>query len=290
MSDVTVIGLGSMGVTLARLLLESGRSVTLWNRTADKSAELVARGAVLAPSAAAAVAASPIEVVCVYDYAAANAILGTDEVAAALPGRVLVQLTTGSPKEARESERWARERDALYLDGAIQAAPSQMAQPDTTILLSGPEPAYGQALAVMQVFGGNLKYLGQDAGLASAMDLATLSYVYGAIIGFMHGALIAETEGFGVDAYGAIVAEIAPSFGAFLKHEGAVIQSGDFAISESPLRISVEATERMAVAARETGISDEFPAFTAGLFQRAARAGLGEQELAALIKVLRAPR
>lgn len=288
MSDVTVIGLGAMGATLARLLLRSGKSVTLWNRTEDKAASLIGEGAEFARSAAAAVAASPIVVVCVYDYRAANAILDTADVAAALPGRVVVQLTTGSPQEARDSERWARERGALYLDGAIQAAPSQMAQPDTTILLSGAQAAHERSLPVLKIFAGNLKYLGEEAGLASAMDLATLSYVYGAIVGFMHGALISEAEGFGVHAYGAIVAEIAPSFGAFLKHEGAVIQSGDYAISESPLRISVEATERLAVAARESGINTEFPSFAAGLFRRAAAAGHGEQELAALIKVLRA--
>jgi 3-hydroxyisobutyrate dehydrogenase-like beta-hydroxyacid dehydrogenase len=267
MSDVTVIGLGSMGATLAKLLLDAGKSVTLWNRTADKAAPLVERGAV---------------------YAASDAILGTAEVAAALPGRVIVQLTTGSPRDARDSERWANAGGALYLDGAIQAAPSQMAQPDTTILLSGAQDAYDRSIVVLKLFAGNLKYLGAEPGLAGAMDLATLSYVYGAILGFMHGALISESEGFGVDAYGAIVAEIAPSFGAFLKHEGAVIQSGDYAISESPLRISVEATERLAQSATETGINGEFPRFAAGLLRRANEAGYGEEELAALVKVLRA--
>lgn len=32
MNNVTVIGLGSMGATLARVLLKKGYQVTVWNR------------------------------------------------------------------------------------------------------------------------------------------------------------------------------------------------------------------------------------------------------------------
>ena len=286
--EASVIGLGMMGSTLARLLLRSGYRVTVWNRTREKADPLVRDGAFLAPSAAAAVAASPIVIVCVHDYKATHEILGTTEVDSALAGRVLVQLTTGTPQEARDAEGWARERAADYTDGAIQAAPSQMARPDTTILVSGRESAFRRSEPVLQIFGGNVKYLGEQIGLASAMDLATLSYVYGATLGFLHGARIAESEGFRVDVYGSLVAEISPTFGEFFRHEGAVIQSGNYEISESPLKISVEATERLAQAAREGGINAEIPTFTAALFKRAMAAGHGDEEVAALIKVLRA--
>src|SRR5690606_37357618 len=69
MKRATVIGLGQMGSTLARLLLDSGYRVTVWNRTAAKAEPLVARGAELAPTALAAVSASRVVVVCVHDYA-----------------------------------------------------------------------------------------------------------------------------------------------------------------------------------------------------------------------------
>jgi 3-hydroxyisobutyrate dehydrogenase-like beta-hydroxyacid dehydrogenase len=38
MSDISVIGLEKMGSALAFALLQSGRSVTVWNRTAEKAA------------------------------------------------------------------------------------------------------------------------------------------------------------------------------------------------------------------------------------------------------------
>jgi 3-hydroxyisobutyrate dehydrogenase-like beta-hydroxyacid dehydrogenase len=286
-NEVSVIGLGTMGATLAQLLLHQGYRVTVWNRTSAKADPLVRDGAILAPNPAAAVAASPISVVCVYDYKAANRILDTKEVASSIAGRILVQLTTGSPQEARDSEVWAQQRGAAYLDGAVQAAPSQMARPDTTILVSGAESAFRRSESVFKVFGGNVKYVGEQVGAASALDMATLSYVYGATLGFFHGARVAESEGFRVDHYGSIVADISPTFGEFFKHEGAVIQSGNFEISESPLKISVEATERLAQAARESGINSEFPAFASRFFKKAAAAGYENEEVAALIKVFR---
>ncbi|MFJ1260177.1 NAD(P)-dependent oxidoreductase [Cupriavidus sp. CuC1] len=287
MKEISIIGLGSMGETIARLYLRSGYRVTLWNRTASKAQPLVQEGAVLAPSAAAAARASAIVLMCVYDYKAADEILHAQDVGAALAGRLLIQLTTGSPQDARDSAAWARQQDAAYLDGAIQAAPSQMGQADTPILVSGDNAVFRRAEAALRILGGNIVYLGDKIGSASTMDLATLSYIYGAVLGFMHGARIAESEGIDVAAYGAVVADISPTFGAFLKHEGGVIQSGDFTISESPLRISVEATQRLLQTAREAGINSEFPAYASGLLKRAADAGYGGEELAALIKVLR---
>jgi 3-hydroxyisobutyrate dehydrogenase-like beta-hydroxyacid dehydrogenase len=224
-------------------------------------------------------------VVCVYDYRATEEILaGTGD---AVRGRVLIQLTTGSPQDGRDLEAWVHARGGEYLDGAIQAAPDQMGDAATSILLSGAKDVYERNVPLLKTFAGNLIYLGEAAGAASAMDLATLSTVYGTIIGFLHGALVSEREGFGVDEYGRIVAEVLPAFAGFLKHEGNVIHRGDFAISQSPMSISVEATERIAQSARDAGINDEFPAFAAGLFRRAADAGYGNEELAALIKVMR---
>jgi 3-hydroxyisobutyrate dehydrogenase-like beta-hydroxyacid dehydrogenase len=162
-----------------------------------------------------------------------------------------------------------------------------MGQPDTPILMSGAQHVFRAAEPLLGVLGGGIVYLGEKASAAAAMDLATLSTIYGTMLGFLHGARVAEHEGFDVAEYGRIVAGIMPTFAGFLQHEGSVIQSGNFAISQSPMRISVEATQRILQTAQQAGINTEFPAFAAGLFRRADSAGLGGEELAALIKLLR---
>lgn len=285
--DATVIGLGTMGTKLAQLLLAAGWRVTVWNRSPDKAAALVQAGARPAVGVEEAVRASPVLVICVKDYAAANAILASKDVPAALAGRTVIHLTSGGPREALAMDATLRGLGAHYLDGAIQAAPEQMGQADTPILVSGAREALRAGEDVLKVFGGGVSWLGERASLASAMDFATLSYVYGATTGFFHGVSIAETEGLGVDRFAAIVAAIAPSFGEFLRHEGNMIHAGNFAISQSPMRISVDATERIAQHASQSGLDETIPALFARLFREAADAGYADEEAAAVIKVLR---
>lgn len=285
--EASVMGLGMMGTKLAALLVAAGWKVTAWNRNAGRIDPLAAMGARRADSALAAASASPLLVVCVKDYAAAQAILEQDGVAAALNGRTVLHLSTGSPQEALDMERWLAMRGAAFLAGAIQAAPGQMGQADTPILVSGTHGAWNSSEAALRVFGGAVSWLGERASLACAMDFATLSYVYGTMAGFLHGVRIAETEGLGVDRFAALIPAIAPSFGEFLRHEGNMIHSGDFAVSQSPMRISVDATERIARHARDAGLDEAIPALFAGLFRDAADAGYADEEAAAVIKLLR---
>lgn len=287
MNTVAIIGLGQMGTTLAKLSLQHGDMVHVWNRTAGKTEVLEQAGAVAHGSAAAAIGIAEVVVVCVHDYAAFDSIFSDEQTRAAVAGKLVIHLTTGSPQEAREALAWAQASGASYIDGAIQVAPEQMGKPDTTILISGARADYDRGRAVMAAYGGNLAYLGDSIAAAATMDLATLSYVYGAILGFFQGALLIEKEGLSLNDYGAIVEAIGPSYGAFLKHEAGVIQSGDFRITQSPLSISVDATRRIEQITRSLGVNAELPAIGARLLEQAARAGYGNEELAAVIKVLR---
>ena len=286
-SEAAVIGLGAMGSALARALLRDGQRVTVWNRTSAKAAPLVKDGAVLAPSAAAAVGASPIAIVCVEDYQVTRSILGTEAVAPALAGRVLVELSTGTPQDARDAEVWARERGADYVDGAIMATPSQIGRPDTPIFASGAETAFRRSEPVLKTLAGNLMYMGEPVGLASAWDLATLSCMFGAIFGFFHAARIFESEGLRVGDLGSMIADISPVLGEMIKHTDDIIQAGTYENPESSVKTCTVAFELFVKHAREAGINAEFPAFGLGLFKKAMAAGYAEEDAAAVIKVLR---
>lgn len=287
MSDVSLIGLGQMGVVLAKLLVAAGHSVTAWNRSPDKTRALAASGVKAASGPARAIAASPVTLVILYDDAATDAVLSAEGVSQALAGRLIVNLGTSGPEAARAFEQRIAAAGGRYVDGAIQAAPSQMGQPDTPILISGAPGDIDAAEPVLRVLGGNLARVGERIDATAFMDLATLSYVYGAYAGFLHGARIAETVGVDVAAYGKLVEDISPSFGAFFAHEGRVIQSGDFTVSESPLRISISAVERILASSRDLGLDDALPNLVNAWLRKAEARGLADEELAALIKVLR---
>jgi 3-hydroxyisobutyrate dehydrogenase-like beta-hydroxyacid dehydrogenase len=287
MSDVSVIGLGQMGARLAELLLAAGRSVAVWNRSTGKGETLVAQGAVLAGSPAEAIAASPLTLLVVSDDDAARSILRGEGVAKATHGRTIANLGTSGPDAAKAFAADVTAAGGHYVDGAIQAAPSQMGEVGTPVLYAGPRPAFEAARPTLRILAGNLVYLGEQPDAVAYMDLATLSYVYGAYAGFLHGARIAEATGIDPAEFGKLVELISPSFGAFFRHQGGVIASNDFTISESPMRISISAVDRIANVSGSLAINRELPDLINLWLRRAEAKGLADQEVAALITVLR---
>ncbi len=69
------IGLGLMGWPMTLRLLAAGYAVTVWNRSREKLAPLVAKGAHAADSAAAVARAADIILMCVTDQHAAESVL-----------------------------------------------------------------------------------------------------------------------------------------------------------------------------------------------------------------------
>ena len=283
MSEVTVIGLGNMGSALARVLLDApqGRAVTVWNRSPGKAAPLVDKGAVLAPSAAAAVAASPIIMMCVTNYAAANHIL--DEAAANLPGKMLVQFTTGSPQDARASETWAHEHGAEYLDCAITGSPSSIGTPSAHILVAGREAVFQKAEPTLRVLANNLDYKGESIGLASAWEMVFIMHYYGMFLSLFHSVQICQAEGIPLEEYINLLGTQGKNYEKWLFEN---IRSGNYQDTSAPLELWAGAIKQITQHAQDSHIDAEFPKLAARLFQEAMAAGYGREEVSALFKVL----
>lgn len=285
--EVTVIGLGAMGGKLANVLLEVGYEVTVWNRDSSKAEALAAKGAKAAATVAGAIQASPIIIMCVKDYNVSHSILRTDDVHRALNGRLLIELSTGTPKNARDGRRLANEAGAEYLDGALLATPPQIGRPDTPIFVSGENNAFQKAEQVMKTLGGGLQYMGDKDGNASAWDLAFLSCLFGGLIGFYHGAALLESENINVEDYGNMMSALAPVTGEMIKYEGKVIGNNLFTDVQSSLITSSVTFKLLLEHANESGISKEWPEFGMNLLQKAIVEGYGLEQVAAVTKVLR---
>jgi 3-hydroxyisobutyrate dehydrogenase-like beta-hydroxyacid dehydrogenase len=282
--QITVLGLGNMGIKLAELLADSGEVVTVWNRTIEKASGI--RNAHVEPDLQKAVSKSAVYVICVYDYAATWQILHALDDKSLLEGKTVINFTTGAPEEAEAVESWLKEYAAGYINGALQAAPDQMGLAETTILLSGDKEIYDANQEVLKILGGNLKYLGSKASLASAVDLASLSWLYGSYIGLIYGVAMCEQVGVDLEEYSKIITEIAPGFTQFFKHQIRTIDSNNFSITQSPLAISVTATQRIYKAVQGYGMDAEFWQSITALFSHADRMGLGNKEVAAMIGVI----
>ncbi|MFD5574663.1 NAD(P)-dependent oxidoreductase [Streptomyces cadmiisoli] len=194
-SAVTVLGLGPMGQALAAAFLDAGLRVAVWNRTPGRDGELVSRGAVGAGSAAEAVAASGLVVVCVVNYDASDDILRQDAVVDALKGRTVVNLSADTPERARETGEWAARHGVRYLDGAIMTPTTTIGTPDAVFLYSGSEELYREHRPVLDALGGTRTHLGEDIGRAAAYDIALLDIFWTAMAGYAHALAMARAEG-----------------------------------------------------------------------------------------------
>lgn len=190
-TPVTVLGLGAMGTALARTFLAAGHPTTVWNRTPDRSPELDGLGANRAKTAGDAIAASSLIVVCLLDDASVRETLAP--AASELARRTIVNLTNGTPAQARRSADWAAQQGADYLDGGIMAVPAMIGTPAAFILYSGSEEAFRQYREDLAVLA-KPTYVGEDPGLAALQDLALLSAMYGMFGGAAHALAMVSSE------------------------------------------------------------------------------------------------
>ncbi len=281
MSEIAVIGLGAMGTALAQALVTAGHSVTVWNRTPQKMEPLVELGAKGAESVVDAVQTSPRIMVCIDNYVATKNLLGTEDVVPHLSGRTLIQLSTGTPKEAREASEWMTARNVAYLDGAILCSPEAIGTDEAQILLSGDEAAYGRAGNLLECLGGVVRYLGTNIRAASALDLAWLCTCYGRFMAIIHAASMCKSEGVGIGDFISLFPD-QPDIRRYAK----VIHEERFQERTATLQVWGAALQRIQQQGVDADINTDIPDFVASFFKKAVDAGYGEENVMALVKVL----
>ncbi|APU20794.1 PPOX class putative F420-dependent enzyme [Actinoalloteichus sp. GBA129-24] len=284
---MTVIGLGLMGRALAEAFLRAGHPTTVWNRTAAKADPLVAQGATLAASVGEAVAAAPLVVVCVADY---DAVLGLlDPVGEVLDGRVLVNLTSGSSAQARQTARWADERSVGYLDGAIMTDPQAVGGADTVILYSGSGESFARHAPTLRVLGGKTTHLGEDHGLASLHDVALLSLMWSVLNSFLHGAALVGTAGVGAAALHPLAVSIIETTTGWLSRYARQVDDGAYPADDATIDTHRGAMAHLVHESAALGIDVDLPRFLTALADRAVADGRGGEGYSAMIEQFRRP-
>ncbi len=288
MTELACVGLGLMGSALARALLAAGHQVTVWNRSPGKAEALVGLGAQEARSVAEALAASPVVLICIDSYASTRALLETVGLADHLAGRTIVNLTTGTPRDAEALSVWVGTQGARYLDGAILCGPNEIGTKTGEVLFSGDALAWQIAGPLLTCLAGKVRNLGQGVGAAAALDLAWLTMSYVQFIGVAHAASICRAQGIDLQAF--IDLFPAEPFRADIDTEtcklARIIKDAAYDHPTATLQVWGEALARIQMQACDAGISPAVPDFIAGYFQRAIGMGLGSQEAIAIYKTL----
>jgi 3-hydroxyisobutyrate dehydrogenase-like beta-hydroxyacid dehydrogenase len=281
---VTVIGLGNLGHVLAETFLAQGHPTTVWNRSPAKADRLVAKGAIRAATAAEAVTASDLVIVCVLDYDAAREILAPT--AGKLAARVLVNLSSGTPEPARELAAWVADHGAEYLAGAVYAVPQTIGAPESFVLYSGSATAFEIYRPLLDILGSS-SFVGTDAGLASVYDIALLSGMYGMFAGFFQAVALGESARIKATELTGLLVPWLTSAAAALPGFAAEIDSGDYATETSNLDINAVGLGNILTATRAQGLGVELLAPLQALFEQQIAEGHGTSSLSRTIESLR---
>ncbi|MFL1377390.1 NAD(P)-dependent oxidoreductase [Nocardiopsis protaetiae] len=285
-TNVTVIGLGPMGLALAEVLQDRGHNTTVWNRTPAKADDLVARGAHRAETVAEAVSASPVTIVCLSDYDAVHAVL--DSAGDALKGRVLVNLSSGTPKEAHAAVDWAAERGVSYLDGAIMVPPFLVGRPDSVFLYSGPQDVldeHRETLAGM----GDPRYLGPDPGLAVLYNTALLNMMYATMNGFLHATALVGSAGVSAVEFADLALNwFMPSvLDSSFAGQAADLDAGHYPGDAGTMEMNLNALEHITRTSAEQGVHSDQPRLMRSVAEQAIALGHGGDNYLAVFEVFK---
>ncbi len=285
---VSILGLGQMGAALARAYISAGHRVTVWNRSPGKTEPFHGQAQV-AETAALACSESDLTIVSVSNYQASDEVLRTPLVAQAMKGRTIVQLTSGTPGDARSGAAWASESGIDYLDGAILAYPSYMGGEATTIFYSGPRAVYDRHESTLRVLGGATSHVGEPIGAAATLDCALLESFYGATLACLHGAAICASEKFPLDAYFAGVQAIMPLNAMTADMCKKMLATGDFKGTDCTLDVHAGAIQHIVRLSQENNVDRRIPELILSYFQRALQLGHGADEMAAVFNAIKDP-
>ncbi|MGY0500110.1 NAD(P)-dependent oxidoreductase [Nocardia sp. FBN12] len=284
---VSLLGLGPMGLALGRALLKQGHRLTLWNRTPDKADELVAQGAQQARTVAEAATASTITIVCLNDYATMYRVL--DRAAAELEGKVLVNLNSGTPAEARAALAWSAERGIDYLEGAIMVPPPLVGEPGAVILYSGDQDVFDRHRTTLAGLG-DPRYLGADIGLAVLYNTALLEMMYATINGWLHATALLDSANVSAQKF----AELALGWFmptvvdyASLAEQAPDLDAADYPGDLGTLAMNLNALEHITRASEEQGVHSDHPRLMKELAERAVAEGHGSQNYFAIYELFK---
>ncbi len=194
---IACLGLGAMGAPIAANLLKRGHEVHVWNRTAEKSAPLRARGAhVIASLAALRELAPEFVFINVSDSAAlCSLITGESGIAHVLPaGTVIIDNSSVSPETAREMAALLSEHGIGFLDAPVTGGTTGAQAGTLTVMVGGDPELARRCEPLLRAFASSIHYVGRS-GSGQACKLCHQVAAACAMLGLCEGlSLAAKAE------------------------------------------------------------------------------------------------
>jgi putative dehydrogenase len=171
--NVAIIGLGSMGLGMARSLIRAGHTVSGCDINAAARDSLAAAGGKVAASPIEAAKGADIVVVVVVNAAQTEEVLhGADGAISAMkPGSVIISSATVSPTQAKSFAERAAEKEVLYLDAPISGGSVKADAGKLTVMASGSPQAFTAARPALDAMADTVYELGDAVGIGSSFKI-----------------------------------------------------------------------------------------------------------------------
>jgi 3-hydroxyisobutyrate dehydrogenase len=196
---VAFLGLGTMGAAMAANLARAGFTVTGWNRTPGRGAELADLGIGTAATPADAVANVGIIVICVSDTPDVEAVLfGPDGVVAgARPGTLIIDCSTIAPSGSWDFAARLATHDLSMVDAPVSGGSEGAQNATLTIFVGGDATDVERARPVLAAMGRTITHVG-PIGAGQAVKAVNQVILAGTYLGVAEGIVLAIKAGLDV--------------------------------------------------------------------------------------------
>jgi 3-hydroxyisobutyrate dehydrogenase len=193
---IAFLGTGLMGSAFVRALLDRGKSVTVWNRTAAKAQALAADGAKVSADPAEAVRGAKRVHLSLLDDSAVDAVL--DLIIPSLePGAIVLDHSTTAPQPTAQRAQRLAERGVAFLHAPVFMGPANARDGSGFMLAAGPQKVYDRVRPALARMTGKLRYFGERPDLAAGYKLFGNMMIMFVVSGIAD--VFALAKGLGVD-------------------------------------------------------------------------------------------
>jgi 3-hydroxyisobutyrate dehydrogenase-like beta-hydroxyacid dehydrogenase len=166
------IGLGRMGGHVAENLLKAGHSVTVWNRSQEPIAALVAKGAVAANAPEDAMQGDVVFSMLSNDQVMSDVGLAGPLLAKAAKGLVHVNMATISAAFAKELQAAHKKAGLGYLSAPVFGRPDMAASGQLVAAVAGDADALAKIASVFEAITARVVPVGEEAEKANLFKIA----------------------------------------------------------------------------------------------------------------------
>ena len=155
------LGLGAIGAPMAAHLARRG-PLTVWNRTAARAAEFVARHGGVAAASPREAAGGDVVMTCLSTSADVAGLLdGPDGILAGIrPGALFLDCSSGDPATSRRIAARLAERGVAFADAPVSGGTNGAEGGTLTVMVGGSAETFARARPVLSTFGKRVEHVG----------------------------------------------------------------------------------------------------------------------------------